>query len=143
MFLLSCDNNLREEDLKVTHNYEHKRQSEYPEANFSEYYKRPLAAPKLYRHQIDVRDYVEQYIYDSTILNDNLEGSVMVPVNVDLEVDYKNYTVEEPQIHYESGTSDAFSVSHRLSPPLLLFLLISIPIILVKWLKRKLLTMLQ
>ena len=112
VFLLSCDNNLKEEDIKVTLNYNHKRQLEYPEANFREYYKRPLAAPKLYRHQIDVRDYMEQYIYDSTILNDNLEGSVMVPVNVDLEVDYKNYTVEDPQIHYESGTSDSFSVSH-------------------------------
>jgi len=113
VFLLSCDNNLKEEDVKVTLNYNHKRQLEYPEANFREYYKRPLAAPKLYRHQIDVRDYMEQYIYDSTILNDNLEGSVMVPVNVDLEVDYKNYTVEDPQIHYESGTSDPFSVSHN------------------------------
>ena len=39
-------------------------------------------------------------------------GTVQVPVNIKLEVEYKNFTFEDPQIHYESGTSDPFSVSH-------------------------------
>ena len=33
-----------------------------------------------------------------------------------LEVQYKNYTFEEPQIHYESGFSDPFVVSHIMPP---------------------------
>ena len=41
-----------------------------------------------------------------------MSGTVMAPVDVQLEVQYKNYTFEHPQIHYESGTSPPFTVSH-------------------------------
>ena len=45
-----------------------------------------------------------------------MTGTVMAPVNIQLEVQYKNFTFEEPQIHYESGISDPFVVTHN-SPP--------------------------
>ena len=108
VFLLSCEK-LKDEDLKITLNYDHKRQSEYPEANFRQYYQRPVLPQ---RHHINIKDFIQKNIYDETELNDDLTGTVQVPVNIKLEVEYKNYTFEDPQIHYESGTSDPFSVSH-------------------------------
>ena len=108
VFLLSCEK-LKDEDLKITLNYDHKRQQEYPEANFRQYYQRPVLPQ---RHHINVKDFIQKNIYDETELNDDLTGTVQVPVNIKLEVEYKNYTFEAPQIHYESGTSDPFSVSH-------------------------------
>ena len=108
VFLLSCEK-LKDEDLKITLNYDHKRQSEYPEANFRQYYQRPVLPQ---RHHINIKDFIQKNIYDETELNDDLTGTVQVPVNIKLEVEYKNYTFEAPQIHYESGTSDPFSVSH-------------------------------
>ena len=108
VFLLSCEK-LKDEDIKVTLNYDHKRQTEYPEANFRQYYQRPVLPQ---RHHINIKDFIQKNIYDETELNDDLTGTVQVPVNIKLEVEYKNYTFEDPQIHYESGTSDPFSVSH-------------------------------
>ena len=69
------------------------------------------------KHTIDVKDYNYKHIYDSTELDSStLTGTVEVPVNVNLEVEYKNYTLEQPQIHYESGISSPFIVTHS-SPP--------------------------
>ena len=107
VFLLSCEK-LKDEDLKITLNYDHKRQQEYPEANFRQYYQRPVLPQ---RHHINIKDFIQKNIYDETELNDDLTGTVQVPVNIKLEVEYKNYTFEAPQIHYESGTSDPFTVS--------------------------------
>ena len=45
-----------------------------------------------------------------------MTGTVLVPIDVNLEVEYKNYTFDHPKIHYESGISDPFSVSFN-SPP--------------------------
>ena len=45
-----------------------------------------------------------------------MTGTVLAPVDIKLEVQYKNYTLEEPKIHYESGVSDPFIVTHS-SPP--------------------------
>ena len=78
-------------------------------ANFRQYYQRPVLPQ---RHHINIKDFIQKNIYDETELNDDLTGTVQVPVNIKLEVEYKNYTFEAPQIHYESGTSDPFSVSH-------------------------------
>ena len=109
--LISCEGQ-KEEDIKVTLNYEHPRQKEYPEANF-----RTGARPVMVqKHHIDLTDFIQKHLYDETDLDENMTGTVMAPVNVQLEVQYKNYTFEEPQIHYESGISDPFVVTHN-SPP--------------------------
>jgi len=109
--LISCEGQ-KEEDIKVTLNYEHPRQEEYPEANF-----RTGARPVMVqKHHIDLTDFIQKNLYDETDLDENMTGTVMAPVNVQLEVQYKNYTFEEPQIHYESGISDPFVVTHN-SPP--------------------------
>ena len=109
--LISCEGQ-KEEDVKVTLNYEHPRQKEYPEANFRTG-ARPVVVQK---HHIDLTDFIQKHIYDETELDENMTGTVMAPVNIQLEVQYKNYTFEEPQIHYESGISDPFVVTHN-SPP--------------------------
>ena len=109
--LISCEGQ-KEEDIKVTLNYEHPRQQEYPEANFRTG-ARPVVVQK---HHIDLTDFIQKHIYDETELDESMTGTVVAPVNVQLEVQYKNYTFEEPQIHYESGISDPFVVTHN-SPP--------------------------
>ena len=107
LFLIACEGQ-KEEDVKVTLNYEHQQsQPRY----------RTGARPVLTSsHHINVRDVLEKYIYDSTVLNDSMTGSVLVPIDVNLEVEYKNYTFDHPKIHYESGVSDPFTVSFN-SPP--------------------------
>ena len=109
--LISCEGQ-KEEDVKVTLNYEHPRQKEYPEANFRTG-TRPVMVQK---HHIDLTDFIQKHIYDETELDKNMTGTVMAPVDVKLEVQYKNYSFDEPQIHYESGISDPFVVTHN-SPP--------------------------
>ena len=102
----------KEEDVKVTLNYEHPKQKEYPEANF-----RTGARPVLIaKHKIDVRAFQEQYIYDSTILDNEMKGTVRVPIDINLEVKYENYSFDVPKIYYESGLSDPFIVGFN-SPP--------------------------
>ena len=107
LFLIACEGQ-KEEDVKVTLNYEHQQsQPRY----------RTGARPVLTAsHHINVRDVLEKYIYDSTVLNDSMTGTVLVPIDVNLEVEYKNYTFDHPKIHYESGVSDPFIVTHS-SPP--------------------------
>ena len=107
LFLIACEGQ-KEEDVKVTLNYEHQQsQPRY----------RTGARPVLTAsHHINVRDVLEKYIYDSTVLNDSMTGTVLVPIDVNLEVEYKNYTFDHPKIHYESGVSDPFTVSFN-SPP--------------------------
>tara|TARA_B100000029_G_scaffold259763_1_gene256342 strand:+ start:28 stop:936 length:909 start_codon:yes stop_codon:yes gene_type:complete len=106
LLLLSCESQ-KEEDVKVslTYNHEQTRQRSI---------RTPIVVSK---HTIDVKDYNYKHIYDSTELDSStLTGTVEVPVNVNLEVEYKNYTLEQPQIHYESGISSPFIVTHS-SPP--------------------------
>ena len=107
LLLVACEGQ-KEEDLKVTLNYEHQQsQPRY----------RTGARPVLTAsHHINVRDVLEKYIYDSTVLNNQMTGTVLVPIDVNLEVEYKNYTFDYPKIHYESGISDPFNVSFN-SPP--------------------------
>ena len=104
----------KEEDIKVTLNYKHenKKQKEYPEANY-----RTGARPVLVaKHKIDVRSFQEKYIYDSTVLDDEMKGTISVPIEVGLEVRYENYSFDVPKIYYESGLSDPFIVGFN-SPP--------------------------
>ncbi len=107
LLLVACEGQ-KEEDLKIKLNYEHQQsQPRY----------RTGARPVLTSsHHINVRDVLEKYIYDSTVLNNQMTGTVLVPIDVNLEVEYKNYTFDHPKIHYESGISDPFSVSFN-SPP--------------------------
>ena len=87
VFLLSCEK-LKDEDLKITLNYDHKKQQEYPGAE--QYYQRPATSTSSYQHQ----GLHQKNIYDETELNDDLTGTVQVPVNIKLEVEYKNYTLK-------------------------------------------------
>ena len=106
ILLLNCEGQ-KEEEVKValTYNHEQMRQRSI---------RTPIVVSK---HTIDVKDYNYKHIYDSTELDSStLTGTVEVPVNVNLEVEYKNYTLEQPQIHYESGISSPFIVTHN-SPP--------------------------
>ena len=107
LFLFACEGQ-KEEDLKVALNYKQPKQTEYPEANYRYYNQRPVLVQK---HHIDLTDFIQKHLYDETDLDENMSGTVMAPVDVQLEVQYKNYTFEHPQIHYESGTSDPFTVS--------------------------------
>ena len=103
--LISCESQ-KEEDVKVSLTYSH-------EQSRQKSIRSPIVISK---HTIDVADYDYKNIYDSTELDQSMTGTVMVPVDVNLDVQYKNYTLEEPQIHYESGFSDPFVVTHS-SPP--------------------------
>ena len=103
--LISCESQ-KEEDVKVSLTYSH-------EQSRQKSIRSPIVISK---HTIDVADYDYKNIYDSTELDQSMKGTVMVPVDVNLEVQYKNYTLEEPKIHYESGFSDPFVVTHS-SPP--------------------------
>ena len=100
--LISCESQ-KEEDVKVSLTYSH-------EQSRQKSIRSPIVISK---HTIDVADYDYKNIYDSTELDQSMKGTVMVPVDVNLEVQYKNYTLEEPQIHYESGISDPFVVTHN------------------------------
>jgi len=108
VFLLACESD-KEEDIKVALNYKQPRQTEYPEANYRYFNQRPVLVQK---HHIDLTDFIQKHLYDETDLDENMSGTVMAPVDVQLEVQYKNFTFEHPQIHYESGTSPPFVVSH-------------------------------
>ena len=103
--LISCESQ-KEEDVKVSLTYSH-------EQSRQKSIRSPIVISK---HTIDVADYVYKNIYDSTELDQSMTGTVMVPVDVNLEVQYKNYTLEEPKIYYESGFSDPFVVTHSSSP---------------------------
>ena len=103
--LISCEGQ-KEEDVKVSLTYSH-------EQSRQKSIRSPIVISK---HTIDVADYDYKNIYDSTELDQSMTGTVMVPVDVNLEVQYKNYTLEEPKIHYESVFSDPFIVTHS-SPP--------------------------
>ena len=103
--LISCESQ-KEEDVKVSLTYSHEQSRQ-----------KSIRSPiVILKHTIDVADYDYKNIYDSTELDQSMTGTVMVPVDVNLEVQYKNYTLEEPKIHYESGFSDPFVVTHS-SPP--------------------------
>jgi len=102
--LISCESD-KQEDFKISLNYKHPRQQEYPEANFRS--SKPVLP---YKHHINVKDFIQKNLYDETTLDSDLKGTVEVPVDVELEVEYKNYSIEAPEVWYESGLSDPFIV---------------------------------
>ena len=101
VFLLGCEDVTQQENLTVALEYQHntsrKYQKEYSEVNF-------------HRHNIIVNPNVVDIDLDS-----NMSARVNVPLDVNLTVDYKNYTTTYPDTYYEYGSSDPFIVS-RYSP---------------------------
>ena len=78
-FLIACESQ-KEEDVRISLNYEHKQtQPRYRSGA------RPVLTAS---HHINVRDVLEKYIYDSTVLNNSMTGTVLVPIDVNLEVEY-------------------------------------------------------
>ena len=98
VFLLGCKEVTQQENLTVALEYEHRTsqryQKEYPEANF-------------HRHNIVVNPNIIDIDLDS-----NMSARVNVPLDVNLTVDYKNYTTTYPDIYYEYGSSDPFVVTY-------------------------------
>ena len=90
--LISCESD-KQEDFKISLNYEHPKQQEYPEANF-----RSTKPVLPYKHHINVKDFIQKNLYDETTLDSDLKGTVEVPVDVELEVEYKNYSMEAPEV---------------------------------------------
>ena len=79
--LISCESQ-KEEDFRISLNYEHPRQEQYPEANF-----RSTKPVLPYKHHINVKDFIQKNLYDETTLDSDLKGTVEVPVDVELEVE--------------------------------------------------------
>ena len=79
--LISCEGQ-KEEDFRISLNYEHPKQQEYPEANF-----RSTKPVLPYKHHINVKDFIQKNLYDETTLDSDLKGTVEVPVDVELEVE--------------------------------------------------------
>ena len=69
VFLIQNCERTVEEDLKVTLNYSHPRQQEYPEANYRYFSQRPVL---VHKHYIDVKDFNQKHLYDSTTLDNDL-----------------------------------------------------------------------
>jgi len=101
LFILlgGCIDVKKEEQIKVGLNYEHA------------YRTRLVSDPVPVRHHIDVL--TGNIIHASADLDTNLSARVEIPVDISLTVDYKNYTSQYPDIHYEYGTSDPFYVTHH------------------------------
>ena len=99
--IISCEAD-KEEIINVKLKYQH----EYPEANFR-YSSRPILPQ---RHHINIKDFIQKNIYDETDLNENLSGVVNVPIDIQIEVNYSNFTSDVPTIAYQTGTSDPFKV---------------------------------
>ena len=93
--LISCESQ-KEEDFRISLNYEHPRQEQYPEANF-----RSTKPVLPYKHHINVKDFIQKNLYDETTLDSDLKGTVEVPVDVELEVELFSLThVGENTIPY-------------------------------------------
>ena len=88
--LISCESQ-KEEDFRISLNYEHPRQQEYPEANF-----RTASRPVLpYKHHINVKDFIQKNLYDENTLDSDLKGKVEVPVDLSF-VESFSYIVKKP-----------------------------------------------
>ena len=92
LILISCDTQDKQTKLalKYEHNQRSLRKSETP-----------------VRHNIKVEPNIAEAWLDS-----NMSATVEVPVDTSMYVDYKNYTLEQPDIYYEYGTSNPFYVTN-------------------------------
>lgn len=90
VLLFGCDTNEKQQSISL--DYSHP----------TRYSSREVAV----RHNIKV----EPNIAD-TDLDFNMTARITVPIDVQMTVDYKNYTTTYPNIYYEYGSSDPFTVT--------------------------------
>ena len=90
VLLFGCDTNEKQQSISL--DYSHPTRSS----------SREVAV----RHNIKV----EPNIAD-TDLDSNMTARITVPIDVQMTVDYKNYTTTYPNIYYEYGSSDPFTVT--------------------------------
>lgn len=90
VLLFGCDTNEKQQSISL--DYSHA----------TRYSSREVAV----RHNIKV----EPNIAD-TDLDSNMTARITVPIDVQMTVDYKNYTTTYPNIYYEYGSSDPFTVT--------------------------------
>ena len=90
VLLFGCDTNEKQQSISL--DYSHQTSSS----------SREVAV----RHNIKV----EPNIAD-TDLDSNMTARITVPIDVQMTVDYKNYTTTYPNIYYEYGSSDPFTVT--------------------------------
>ena len=115
--IISCEAD-KEEIINVKLKYQH----EYPEANYR-YSSRPILPQ---RHHINIKDFIQKNIYDETDLNENLSGVVNVPIDIQIEVNYSNFTSDVPTIAYQTGTSDPFKVYFNSPSPFVVTIPVSV-----------------
>ena len=90
VLLFGCDTNEKQQSISL--DYSHP----------TRYSSREVAV----RHNIKV----EPNIAD-TDLDSNMTARITVPIDVQMTVDYKNYTTTYPNTYYEYGSSDPFTVT--------------------------------
>ena len=92
IMVLSCDTQEKQTKLSLVYNHSERNQRQVQET--------PV------RHNIKVEPNIAEAWLDS-----NMSATVEVPVDTSMYVDYKNYTSEQPDIHYEYGSSNPFYVT--------------------------------
>ena len=90
VLLFGCDTNEKQQSISL--DYSHA----------TRYSSREVAV----RHNIKVEPNIADKDLDS-----NMTARITVPIDVQMTVDYKNYTTTYPNIYYEYGSSDPFTVT--------------------------------
>ena len=93
IMVFSCDTQEKQTKLSLVYNHN--------ERNLRQVQETPA------RHNIKVEPNIAEAWLDS-----NMSATVEVPVDTSMYVDYKNYTLEQPDIYYEYGTSNPFYVTN-------------------------------
>ena len=106
VILLSCDVPEKEQGIQL--NYDHSNS-------------RSTARDDITRHNIVVNPNVAD-----TDLDYNMSATVTVPVDITLTVDYKNYALQYPDIYYEYGSSNPFTVTYNSPDSLSITILTSV-----------------
>ncbi len=93
IMVFSCDTQEKQTKLSLVYNHS--------ERNLRQVQETPA------RHNIKVEPNIAEAWLDS-----NMSATVEVPVDTSMHVDYKNYTSDYPDIHYEYGSSNPFYVTN-------------------------------
>ena len=94
IMVFSCDTQEKQTKLSLVYNHN--------ERNLRQVQETPA------RHNIKVEPNIAEAWLDS-----NMSATVEVPVDTSMRVDYKNYTSDYPDIHYEYGSSNPFYVTNN------------------------------
>ena len=106
IMIFSCDT--QDKQTKLSLKYEHHQRS-----------LRKSETPV--RHNIKVEPNIAEAWLDS-----NMSATVEVPVDTSMYVDYKNYTSDYPDIHYEYGSSNPFYVTSHSPDSLTITIAVSV-----------------